>query len=92
MAITSVGVRDLKNNLSRYLQLVREGGELMVTEHGRPVARVLPVGAKSSQERLAALIAAGEVTPARRRERSLPAPVQLPGGATVSDLVEEQRR
>ncbi len=92
VAMRSVGVRDLKDNLSRYLAIVRRGGEVMVTEHGHPIARVVPIQGKSSQERLAVLIAAGDVSRAVRRTRSMPSPVRLPRGAAVSDLVKEQRR
>ncbi len=88
----SVGVRELKDNLSRYLAVVRRGGEVVVTDHGHPIARVVPILGRTSQERLAELIAAGDLTPARRRTRRLPRPVELPGGATVSDLVKQQRR
>ena len=35
-----VGVRELKNQLSRYIDQVREGKEVIVTEHGKPVARL----------------------------------------------------
>lgn len=92
VAMRSVGVRDLKDNLSRYLAIVRRGGEVMVTEHGHPIARVVPIQGKASHERLVELIATGDVSRARRRTRSMPSPVRLPRGATVSDLVKEQRR
>jgi prevent-host-death family protein len=87
-----VGVRELKDRLSRYLRIVRQGGEVVVTDHGHPIARVVPIQGGTSRERLARLIARGDVTLARRRTRSLPRPVRLPSGATVSDLVKEQRR
>lgn len=92
VAIQSVGVRELKDNLSRYLAAVRDGGEVVVTDHGHPIARVVPIEGKSSAERLAELIAAGEAEPARKRTRTVPRPVRLARGATVSDLVSEQRR
>lgn len=92
IAIQSVGVRELKDNLSRYLAAVREGGEVVVTDHGHPIARVVPIEGKTSAERLAELMAAGEAEPARKRTRTVPRPVRLPRGATVSDLVTEQRR
>jgi len=88
----TVGVRELKDHLSRYLTVVREGSEVLVTDHGHPVARMVPIQGRTGQERLAELIAAGAVTPARRRIRSKPRPIRLPGGATISDLVREQRR
>ena len=83
-----VGVRDLKNNLSRYLDRVREGTEVVVTERGRPIARLLAIDA--STNRLADLIAAGVVQAARSPRRKLPKAIQTAG--TVSDLVAEQRR
>jgi prevent-host-death family protein len=91
VAIDTVGVRELKDNLSRYLARVRVGGEVIVTDHGRPVARVIGIQGKTSAERLAELVAAGQITPAPRRRRAAPRPVELPGRGTVSDLVKEQR-
>ena len=37
-----VGVRELRQNLSRYLERVKEGETLTVTERGREVARLVP--------------------------------------------------
>ncbi len=37
-----VGVRELRQNLSRYLDRVKAGEDLIVTEHGREVARLVP--------------------------------------------------
>ena len=34
----------LKNNLSRYLDHVRAGGEVIVLDRQRPIARILPLG------------------------------------------------
>lgn len=41
---TPVGVRELRQNLSRYLDQVKGGAALDVTEHGRVVARLSPAG------------------------------------------------
>ncbi len=38
-----VSVRELKNNLSKYLKLVRQGEPVVVTSHRTPVARLLPI-------------------------------------------------
>jgi prevent-host-death family protein len=40
----TVGVRELRQNLSRYLDRVKAGEGLVVTEHGRVVARLVPAG------------------------------------------------
>ena len=41
----SVGVRELRQNLSKYLERVKAGESLGVTERGRLVARLVPSGA-----------------------------------------------
>jgi prevent-host-death family protein len=87
VATSSVGVRELKNSLSSYLSRVKDGEELVVTERGRPVARVIPID--RSADRLAELRAAGLVRPPVKRLDKLPPPIDV--GATVSDLVAEQR-
>jgi prevent-host-death family protein len=43
----TVGVRDLRQNLSKYLDRVKEGQDLVVTERGRVVARLVPAGASA---------------------------------------------
>ncbi|WP_300265101.1 type II toxin-antitoxin system Phd/YefM family antitoxin [Microbacterium sp.] len=37
----NVGIRELRDSLSRYLTSVRDGGELTVTDHGKPIARII---------------------------------------------------
>lgn len=82
-----VGVRELRDNLSRYLERVRAGEEVVVTDRGRAIARVLPVGAERALDRL---IAAGVVTPAQQPKRRSSRPIKAKGA--VSDLVADQRR
>ncbi|MPZ25361.1 MAG: type II toxin-antitoxin system prevent-host-death family antitoxin [Micromonosporaceae bacterium] len=82
-----VGVRELRDSLSRYLAEVRSGRVVTVTDHGRPIARIVPVDRPT---RLETLRAEGRVQAARARKRPPPEPVRSSG--IVSDLVSEQRR
>ncbi len=82
-----VGVRELRNHLSRYLDRVRDGEEVVVTDRGRAIARVVPVGGERVLDRL---IAEGVVAPARQPKRRAAKPVKTKG--IVSDLVADQRR
>ena len=59
-----MGVRELRQNLSKYLRRVERGERLEVTEHGRPVAVLAPLGEPETP--LARLMAAGRVTPPRK--------------------------
>ncbi len=82
-----VGVRELRDHLSRYLNQLRAGGEVVVTARGRAIARVVPVGGERTIDKL---ICEGLVTPDSKRTRRRPGPLVSAG--TVSDLVAEQRR
>lgn len=84
-----VGVRELKNNLSRYLDRVQAGEEVIVTDRGRRVARLSALD--HATDRLAELVAAGVVRPPKSTTRSRPAR-RIKSKGSVSRLVAEQRR
>jgi len=83
-----VGVRDLKNNLSRYLGGVAMGVDILVTDRGRPVARITAIGRERTID---TLIAQGIVTRAPVGKSSAPTR-QIRAKAPVSPLVGDQRR
>jgi prevent-host-death family protein len=70
LAPDRVGVRELRQNLSVYLERVIAGERLAVTDHGRPVAMLIPLspGATLVEQ----LVADGRATPARKRIEDLP--------------------
>lgn len=85
-----VGVRELRDNLSRYLARVKEGEEIVVTDHGHPVAFIVP---RPRSDRLQELIAESRARAPQRRTRKLPEPISYEG--SIEDLaavVREQRR
>lgn len=84
-----VGVRELHDQLSRYLHHVSSGAEVIVTVRGRRVARLSGVGATDP---LANLRARGLVHDPRDTRRPMTAHVRLGAAGSVSDLVSEQRR
>ena len=58
----TVGIADLKNNLSRYLGEVKRGGEILIKDRNRPVARIVPLGLADDEEaELLALAAEGKI-------------------------------
>ncbi|HEX7322629.1 MAG TPA: type II toxin-antitoxin system prevent-host-death family antitoxin [Mycobacterium sp.] len=60
-----IGVRELRQNASKYLARVAAGEELSVTMRGRLVARLVPVTV--TERTRESLIANGSLKPARRR-------------------------
>src|SRR4029450_6350612 len=60
MSERRIGIRELKSKLSECVREVREGQTIVVTEHGRAVARLIP-DTTSVRERLAALEGGGAI-------------------------------
>jgi prevent-host-death family protein len=82
-----VGVRELRDGLSKHLAEVKAGHIVTVTEHGRPIARIVPV---ERLTRLEQLRAEGRIQAARRPKEPSPEPVR--GYGPVTELIDEQRR
>jgi len=62
----SVGLRDLRHHTSEVLARVRHGETVDVTEHGRLIARIVPVSEREPTPILARLVASGRATLAHR--------------------------
>jgi prevent-host-death family protein len=88
---SEVGIRTLRLELSRYLAAVQQGQEVVVTDHGRPIARLIP--AQASNHQLADLIDSGDAEAAQiAKDDWVPTPLDVAPGVTISDLVADQRQ
>jgi prevent-host-death family protein len=85
--VGEAGVRELRDHLSRYLERVKAGEELTVTDRGRAVARLVPATGRRVFDDLVdeGLIEPAAPGPRRRPQRRVI-------GGPVSDLVAEGRR
>ncbi len=84
-----VGVAELRAQLSRFLARVRQGAEIVVTDHGHPIAHI----AARRRTTLDDLIAQGRARRPMRRGRIRIEPVEY--GGTIEDVtraVQAQRR
>lgn len=70
-----VGIRELRQNLSVYLEQVKEGVTFEVTDRGTPVAVLAPVGGRLS--RIEMLEAQGRLQRATATLESLPRPLPM---------------
>ncbi len=86
--MVEAGVRELRNNLSAFLDRVRGGEEVVVTDRGTPVARLVPMGRESAWDELVRDGAIQVATSTGSRSR----PKRAKADGTVSDLVADQRR
>ena len=90
MSERTVGIRELKSKLSECVRDVKMGATIVVTEHGRRVARMVPETA-SLDDRLAALRHAGAILWSGRRLRRSKPDVRPRGRRTVADILVESR-
>ena len=79
----SAGVADLKARLSEYLMRVKTGEEVLVTDRGRPVARLIPVGAGTELD--------DEAEAARLRAMEREGLVRLGSGSLPEGFFEKER-
>jgi prevent-host-death family protein len=77
--MNTVGVAQLRQNLSRYLRRVERGERIVITDRNKPVAELGPPPASGAA--LDRLIAEGRV--ARPLRRGLPEPLELTGDPYV---------
>jgi prevent-host-death family protein len=59
--MTSVGIREFKTHLSRYVRLVKKGQSLALTEHGKTVATITPTVQSKSEEKMLELVRKGVI-------------------------------
>jgi prevent-host-death family protein len=60
----SIGIRELRQNASRYLRDTELGETIEITDRGRPLARLVPI--ECGVGSIGRLVAAGRLTPASR--------------------------
>lgn len=85
-----IGIRELKSTLSECVRQVKAGRTIVVTDHGQPVARIIPE-VVSARERVEALRKAGAILWSGRRLRPAKPAGKGRGTRTVADLVVENR-
>jgi prevent-host-death family protein len=90
MEQTKVGIRELKENLSKYMAKVKSGQSIVITDHGKPVGRIIPEG-QSLEERVEALVQAGVIAWDGRKLKRIKPPAVNKSNKLVSDIVIEMR-
>ena len=90
MSQTTVGVRELKARLSYYMQQVKAGATLVVTERGKAIGRIVPQS-PSVETRMQELVQASLVAWNGRKLAPLAPVARTRGNRMVADLLLEDR-
>lgn len=95
MLSKSLGIRDAKINLSKVMKKVKEGQEVIITERGKPIGRIIPFSQKklSLEDRIRILEEQGLTDPLPKNSlRRLPPPLPAPEGLAQKYLQEGRNR
>jgi prevent-host-death family protein len=93
--MSTVGVKQLKDRLTEYLRHTKQGEEVIITERGKPIALIQPIGsaakAVSIEAKLARLAAQGAVTLPTQKPLKRVRLVKV-SGKPISKVIVEDRR
>ena len=85
---TSCGVRELRQSASQILDQVKDGTVVEITEHGVPVARLVPIKNSLYEE----YIESGLIIPAVNSDwRPTKNPIKIKGNKTSTEVLLELR-
>jgi len=87
----TIGIRDLKENLSRYMRRVKTGESIIVTDRKKQIAIIMPLEKKAKDEKIYQLIQRGMACWAGGKPKGMPIRI-VSRGSSVSDAVIEDRR
>ena len=87
----TVGVRKLKENLSKYLSEVKAGERIVVTERNKEVALIVPVGIGQEEDKMLELIRKGLADWSGAKPAGIRSRIRIKG-KKVSETVLDSRR
>ena len=93
MQSASVGIRDAKMHLSKCLKMVQQGTEVIITDRGRPVGKIIPIHTKDLplKERIKRMEALGRIEPVTAEgQKKIPPPIPVLDGIAQKFLREER--
>ena len=83
----NIGIRELKQNLSKYIEKVANGEQVIVTDRGVAKAMIVPV---PGGDQMSIGVEEGWITPAKKAGR-LSRPLNLQGSMRSIDAINEDR-
>jgi prevent-host-death family protein len=89
--MTSVGIRELKNHLSAFLNRVRSGERLEVTDRGRAIAIISPPAKTVADQRIKAMLEDGVVRWKGGKPKGAKRPPRIKGESVAQAVIEGRR-
>ena len=86
-----VGVRRLRDGLSRYIKRVARGERIVVTEHDRPVAALGPAAESIEDAALLELVRERRAEWSGGKPAGLRSPARVKGASVAAAVIEDRR-
>ena len=88
----NVGIREAKINLSKLIKVVQKGGEVILTDRGRPVGKIVPVKPDSLPllERVKRLEDQGIIEHPGKDRKKINSPIPIPDNVAQRFLQEDR--
>jgi prevent-host-death family protein len=87
-----IGIRELRNDVSRVVRRARSGEQIVITINGAPAAQLGPLNDGASTASVDDLVAAGLIRGPRATTEPRPArPVKAPSGTSTSEILADHR-
>jgi len=89
----TIGIRELKEQLSGHIREVKNGTTLVITERGKPVARLLPISPADTpvEDKLLGLVESGVISWSGRKLSPDVSVIPVRGSKTVAEMLVEDR-
>ena len=88
--VLRVSIRELKNRLSYYLRLTKRGEIVEITDRGKPIGRIVPLGS-GLEERLEAMAELGLLVRSEGKLTPRTPPAHAKGEKSVAEILIEER-
>ncbi len=90
MVQETVGIRELKTRLGTYVRQVKSGGTLIITERGKPIVQLVPIGTPL-EARTRALVRSGLMAWSGKKFRAPKHTPRTHGKKSVAEILLENR-
>lgn len=87
----TIGIRKLKENLSRCMQKVKTGEKIIVTDRKKEIAIIMPLEKKAKEEKIYQLIQRGAVCWSGGKPAGMKKRIVSRGGSVSSAVIEDRR-
>ncbi len=87
----SVGIRQFKENMGHYVELLRSGQDIILTDRKKQIAKITPIGMSATEEAVRQMVLDGKASWGGGRPQALRDRVRIKGKGVADAVVEDRR-